>query len=437
MFISYKLQALTLLFLTNLTFADTLSNWVKHQSYVSKQSINAAISQPTPGAVAASPSRENPNYYFHWIRDAAITMKEVVFLYANATEESERTHWKNKLIQYIEFSRKNQMTPNQSGPVPGTGLGEPFFQINGDAVTQAWGRPQNDGPALRALTLLTLTKILLKQNQIQFIRSHLFNPNGTAQTVIKEDLDYIAQYWQMPCFDLWEEILGDHFYTRYMQWRALSEGAFLARTLNDQTSATKYQNQAALIQQSLENFWDSQRSIFVSTLNRKGGNDYKNSNIDSSVIIAVVQGGLLSGPFSISDARIESTFNVMKETFFKLYKINQTKFDVDGLNMAPGIGRYPEDRYNGYRTDGSGNPWFIATHAFAEYLYLLSNTPSHERSKFRYIAEGDTFLRRSKFHTDLIGHQSEQFNRDNGFMQGAHDLAWSYASFLSAIRARK
>ena len=46
------------------------------------------------------------------------------------------------------------------------------------------------------------------------------------------------------------------------------------------------------------------------------------------------------------------------------------------------------------------------------------------------------FLRRTRYHMDAEGSLSEQINRDNGFMQGAHDLTWSYASFFTAAQAR-
>lgn len=35
------------------------------------------------------------------------------------------------------------------------------------------------------------------------------------------------------------------------------------------------------------------------------------------------------------------------------------------------------------------------------------------------------------------GSMSEQFNRDNGFMQGAPDLTMNYTAFLRAIFSRR
>ena len=43
----------------------------------------------------------------------------------------------------------------------GSGLGEPKFQINETAFKGSWGRPQRDGPALRAITLISYVNWLL------------------------------------------------------------------------------------------------------------------------------------------------------------------------------------------------------------------------------------------------------------------------------------
>jgi len=45
-------------------------------------------------------------------------------------------------------------------------------------------------------------------------------------------------------------------------------------------------------------------------------------------------------------------------------------------------------------------------------------------------------LVRVKFHVDSDGQMSEQMNRWSGYLQGARDLTWSYASFLTALEAR-
>ena len=52
------------------------------------------------------------------------------------------------------------------------------------------------------------------------------------------------------------------------------------------------------------------------------------------------------------------------------------------------------------------------------------------------LESGDAFLRRTKLHAGADGHLDEEFHRDSGYMQGARDLTWSYASFVTAEEAR-
>jgi glucoamylase len=49
---------------------------------------------------------------------------------------------------------------------------------------------------------------------------------------------------------------------------------------------------------------------------------------------------------------------------------------------------------------------------------------------------GDSFMRLVQFHGDPSGHLSEEFDRQTGYMVGAVDLTWSYASVLTAAFAR-
>ena len=58
------------------------------------------------------------------------------------------------------------------------------------------------------------------------------------------------------------------------------------------------------------------------------------------------------------------------DEFTKLYSINKK-----GKVIGPGIGRYPEDTYDGYdgyESRGLGNPWFLLNHGMAEYFYRLA-----------------------------------------------------------------
>lgn len=454
------------------TFAaePTLERWIEFQTTNSLDRVYRAIS-PADGAlgsVMASPSRTRPDYYFHWIRDSALVMREVWAFRALRPELARRT-----LMDYALFSRRNQATDNRSGSAYAEGVGEPKFEMTGEAYTADWGRPQSDGPALRVLALLGLADDLMQTGQSEFVYRNLYAPEMPARTVIKADLEYVARYWSDPSFDLWEEVKGDHFYTRIAQWRALEEGAVFARKMRDPEAATYYRSEAARILDSLDSFWSTSKNYLVATRNWVGGHDpsEKPSLLDVAIVLGALHAGKPGFPFYVDDDRVIATMDELILAFEAQYPVNRERKNAEGEPMSPGIGRYPEDRYDGYSTDGWGNPWFLTTHAMAEAFLRLRteiqikgeiritvlNRPFFSRlvneslslSRLRegdptYAAildglrrQSDAFLRRAKFHTGEGGRQSEQFNRDHGEMQGAHDLTWSYASFLSLRRIRE
>lgn len=425
-------------------------NWIQPIA-TRKMLANISRDDTAKGVVIASPSRENPDYFYHWVRDAGLTMDVVVSLYARA-EGDPKNFYRQRLLEFVDFSLKNQRTPNLSG-----GVGEPKFLVNGEPYNGAWGRPQNDSPALRALAFIRWARILLHEGECNLVREKLYT--GAWDSVIKADLEFISHHWQDTCFDLWEEIRGHHFFTRIVQRSALLEGADLAQKMGDAGAASWYRQQARLLESEIHKHWNGR--LLLSTLNRDGGIDYKHSNLDASIILGVLHGQHHDGFFKYSDERVLATAHQIEETFQNIYPINQKG------HRGLAIGRYPEDRYTGY-SNGSGNAWFINTNAMAQYYYELSKELMRldslcvndtnrgflqslgkrmpipralARRELDTLAEwarkrGDDYLSCTQFHMGEGGSMSEQMNRDTGFMQGAHDLTWSYASLLSAGFAR-
>lgn len=146
---------------------------------------------------------------------------------------------------------------------------------------------------------------------------------------------------------------------------------------------------------------------------------------------------------------------------------------VDDLTGV-GIGRYPEDVYDGYgNSPNGGNPWFLCTASVAEVLFrtashlqtsqaltvtergspfwatlsqsekvkpgytYLPSDPLFKTAIHRLQELADEYLVVIQTHTSGEGSMSEQFDRYTGFERGARDLTWSYGAFLAAIAARK
>lgn len=110
------------------------------------------------GIVVASPSTSNPNYVYTWTRDSALTFKALVdqFIAGNSGLESQ-------IQNYISAQAYLQTVSNPSGSLCNGGLGEPKFNVDETAFTGSWGRPQRDGPALRATAMIAYARYLISK----------------------------------------------------------------------------------------------------------------------------------------------------------------------------------------------------------------------------------------------------------------------------------
>ena len=381
----------------------------------------------TPGAVIASPSTNQPNYFYHWVRDAGLTMMELVALYQLPLSPERRNLLESYIQAWINFEIQNQNTALKT-----SNLGEPIFTVTGEIYPHPWGRPQNDGPAIRAITMTLFAFELIKQNRLTEAK-RLYRSELPANSPIKRDLEFISTHWSEPSFDLWEEVKGDHFFTKMAQRTALLLGAQLARAFNDSNASSFYLHKAKEIEPSLNKHINSARNIIVPTLNPIGGWKGKDSELDSATILALLYFSMGDGFIELQDTFALQTAATLETTFSQIYTINRTMKNRD-INLSPGIGRYPEDVYDGAGFS-EGNPWFITTNAFAEYYCRLANTNPRGPYAAQFRAKAQGFLNRVLLHSESRGQMSEQFNRHNGYMQGANNLTWSYVSYLRAYRS--
>lgn len=379
------------------------------------------------GAIVAAPSKHNPDYYYDWIRDSAIAMDLIETWY----ESSQTFGYKERLFNYVSWTQKLQ---HQHNPSPGQDiLGEPKFYIDGYPFEGPWGRPQNDGPALRASVLIRFAQKLLDNNETEYVQANLYNNNLDPHSmgVIKMDLEYTAHHWSDKNYDLWEEVFGHHFFTAMTQQKALFEGAALARRLNDNEAAVYYEQQARLINTRLNQHFDPDHKTIQATLLPHPG-PQKTLELDSSVILGILFNPQTNGDLSPSSIYVQNTVKALYDQFNSMFPINN-KHSGEIL-----FGRYPGDTYDGYQTNSIGNPWFILTATMAEYYYTLAdNLPLINQGEIaKNIQTGDNYLKLiKKYAPDMK--LSEQVNLNTGVQQGAPSLTWSYVAVLRAVELRE
>lgn len=490
-----------------------IDKWLNNRRTVYKQRLLENISPTTlpslqegepikKGFLAAAPwifFDENhklvQNYCYHWVRDSALVMNTLVTDYLKSPDDGTL----GRIVDYLNFSRENQVAgekvPKEETKVSN---GEVKFEPDGKPFTK-WMRPQDDGPALRAITAIRFVSSQLKQGKKE-VATHIYE--GTPKTLstnevyapglIKSDLEYLVEHLDEPSYEPWEEVKGHTFYTRLVQIRALREGETIARELGDNKAARRFREGAKKLNAKLAQHWiapgeknpvggSSQGQIWDS-FDREAGPDYKKSGLDLSTILASLHANELGGDrnkalFSPSDDRVLKTALELSAAFKKEFPINtvETKCQDGEISrpLAPAIGRYPFDQYNGYiAKEKGGNPWFLGNAAFAELYYraalewkdkkvivvtklnqdlLTSLLKPHSVKigekilltdpRFKDILKaslelGDSYLRQIQVHEKDGGHLNEEFHRETGKPTGAEDLSWSYASVLTADAAR-
>ena len=426
------------------------------------------------GAIVAAISKQSPNYWYTWTRDAALTMDVV-----NAVYKFTKYHPELNLVvgskqqldkffdDYAAFTYSNQRTQTPSAQYDDSNLGEPKFNVDGSAFTGPWGRPQNDGPALRSYALINY--LLDSNRQTTWYTSSM-------NSIIKMDCEYLAKKLNAPSFDLWEEVLGMHFYNAVVYDKSLEACAAIATANNDPGAATYYNHKRNIAQQNIQSHMTG--NYVQQTLEKRGGVN-KPSNLDIATVLAILHTNV--GPQDVvyaSHPKVQATVVMLQKAFYNVYPLNSDPGrikEAEQYHLGYAFGRYPEDTYDGYGTS-KANPWFLATASVAEYYYLLiAEYQSLQRieindlnreffttgldlkiangvidgthADFKWILNrlfemGDKQLRRMMYHgtcrnTNVAtGHFSEQFNLNSGFMQGAKDLTWSHASFLTATMKR-
>lgn len=239
---------------------------------------------------------------------------------------------------YIQAQAQLQTVSNPSGDLTdGAGLGEPKFNVDETAFEGAWGRPQRDGPALRATALIAYSNWMISIGQDDLVVSDVW-------PIIANDIAYIGQYWNQTTFDLWEEVKGSSFFTTAVQYRALIEGNALAIQIGKSCSSCVSQSPQMLC--FLQTFWNGQ--YLLANINTEEDRTGKDTNtLLTSIHTFDPSAGCDDVTFQPCSPRALANHKAVVDSFRSTYVLNSGT----PKGAAVAIGRYSEDTYQG------GNPW--------------------------------------------------------------------------------
>ena len=394
--------------------------------------------RPARGAIVASPVPASydpdPDYFFHWYRDSAVVIDAVRLL----CEEGAVPEGTTLFGDFIRFGLAlRQLDGRALVAKPGwRAVIAPDFSkyvrddselasLHGDAVAadtrvnpdgtldiSRWARPQFDGPALRALAVL------------RWMRSTRIETSASAETteLLLADLRFAFRHACEPCFDIWEEEKGLHYYTLCVAAAALEEGADWLESAGNVPDSHAYRTEAVEIRRTLDGFWLADAGHYRSRILSSGERSTK--ELDIAVILAAIHTGGSAQTHTVHDPRMQSTLARLEALFAGAYPINHDRPSGRG----PAMGRYAGDVYY------SGGAYYFSTLGAAEFCYRAAVGSD---SAGAWIHRGDAYLATVRAFTPGSGDMSEQFDQRTGEQTSAKHLAWSYAAFISCVAARR
>lgn len=397
------------------------------------------VIHPRAGAVVASPVPADydpdPDYFFHWFRDSALVIDALRLLHASgALGPAAIAHFSD----FVRFSRRlnaldgralvsdhqwrQRIAPGFERYVRGDAelaavhgaavCAESRVNADGTLDISRWSRPQHDGPPLRALAVLRW----IEQAQLDA------ETTAEAAALLRADLQFTLEHWHRPAFDIWEEEEGEHYYTLCISRAALQQGALWLEACGEVAAALQCRSAADSIRTRLDDLWLPEAGYYRSRRLASGRRSTK--ELDISVILAAIHTAARSGPHSAGDARMQATLDHLHALFDGAYAINRER----AADRAPAMGRYAGDMYY------SGGAYFFATLGAAEFCFRAAAAGADART---WMRRGDAFLATVRAYIGPDGQMSEQFDRNSGTQTSARHLAWSYASYISSIAARR
>lgn len=316
-------------------------------------------------------------------------------------------------------------------------------------------RPQNDGPALRASTMMEIAEAITRRNPAQVANQII---STVYWPLIYNDLLYVAQYWNTSSYDLWEEVNGNSAFTLTAQHRALVQGSIWAARLNKTCEPCQQAPQIAC--RLNRDFWNSTGNYILANIN---ANQVNRSQINCDPILAAMHAFDVNATCDAAslqpcNSKVLATHKVWVDSFRNLYPINNNATAPTAILT----GRYPEDSYYG------GNPWYITTLAAAEVLYdavaqfeaigsvtvdnislpfwqdLVPGVAAGTYNDYANVSNllgaartyADGFMEVIANYTPANGTLNEQINATTGEPLSAIALTWSYAAFVTATDRR-
>jgi GH15 family glucan-1,4-alpha-glucosidase len=261
-----------------------------------------------------------------------------------------------------------------------------------------------------ALVVWALWNHFVIYRDIEFIKP-LYRP------LIKRAADFMCEYRDpqtaLPSesYDLWEERRGILSFTVGAVFGGLAAASLFCAVFGEEEKAEQYRKAAAEIRDAASTYlWREELNRFCRMIYRNERGDLE---IDQTCD-ASLWGLFAFGLYNADDPRIVSTFTALEEKLWLRTGVG-------------GMARYENDYYQRATHTVTGNPWFISTLWFADYLIEKARG---EKDLDRPLE----IMRWASDHALPSGVLAEQVNPITGQPVSVSPLTWSHATFVRSVQ---
>jgi GH15 family glucan-1,4-alpha-glucosidase len=260
-----------------------------------------------------------------------------------------------------------------------------------------------------ALVVYALYEHYKKSHDLEFLET-MFGP------LVEKSADFMITYRDaetklpLPSYDLWERKRGTSTFTSCTVYGALIAAAELSKILGKEKHEARYRQAASEIREGiLKYLWDEKNAIFINMIDRKDGKIIYDQTIDISGVYGVFAFGILPA----GDVKLSKAWDrIVREL-------------SQGVSTG-GIARFENDDYFRIEGPSQGNPWFITTLWYAEYLIAIAKKDAdldRVREIFSWVTR----------HAQVSGVLSEQLHPQTGEQVGAAPLTWAHGEYVTAV----
>ena len=213
-----------------------------------------------------------------------------------------------------------------------------------------------------------------------------------------------------PSYDLWEERRGVFAWTAGAVYGGLEAAAEFADAFGETAAAERYREAAVRVRDAVARYlYHDQEQRFVRGVTRApDGSQQQDLTVDASMT-----GLFYFGMFPPDDPRIVRTMQAIKERLW----VN---------TPVGGLARYENDGYQRQSAAVPGNPWFVCTLWYAQWLIATACTEED-------LQQALPLLHWVHEHALPSGVMAEQVHPNTGAPLSVSPLTWSHASYIAAV----